>query len=273
MNSSSNELSRPLSATDRLRQAVVLLAAIAQAGVSTLLGQQQGAIARENASSILPAGYAFTIWAVIFALTIATGIAGLLPSLSGHPALRAGGWPLAASMALNALWIVVFAQRQYVLAQVVILLSAAAAIGAALRVQRHAGGQPVVRTLVAGSAGLLAGWLTAATFVGLANTIVSSGGSAYGTSGVGTGVVLLLAATATALAVLWAGSTGPLAGSLAYAASVAWGLAAISVEQWHAAPTTAVTALVLAVATLAFLAWRRVPGARGRNAAPHTVHG
>ncbi|MBP2184406.1 hypothetical protein [Amycolatopsis magusensis] len=254
MNSSPSELSGTVTAGDRIRQGVVLLAALAQVASSALLGRSVGGVARENASSILPAGYAFAIWGPIFALSLAVAIAGFVPSLTAHPAVRRSGWSIAIAFTADAVWAAVFPQGQFVLAQFVLIIGAVAAIRATVRFQRAADGNRLVTVLFGGTFGLLAGWLTAATFVGLANTLVSAGMSGTrGWPGV-VGVVLLLVATGVAVAVVRACATGPLPGSLAYAAAVAWGLLAITVEQRSAVPLTAYTALGLAVVLLAYLA-------------------
>ncbi|WP_156753679.1 hypothetical protein [Actinokineospora pegani] len=258
MNSSPNERSVAPTAPDRVRQGVVAVLAVAQIGSSYTLGQSAGTVARENPSSILPAGYAFAIWGLIFAASLAYAVAALTPSLAAHPVVRATGWPVAVAFAANTVWALVFPERLFVLSQVVIVIGMAAAVWTTIAAQRAADGNRLVATLFCGSFGLLAGWLTAATFVGLANTVSALGGGA----GQVTGLVLLVLAAAVAAYVLHAGSGGPLPGSLAYGFAVVWGLVAITVEQWTPSRTTAVAALVLGVLLAGVLAATR---RRSRN--------
>ncbi|WP_143261777.1 hypothetical protein [Allokutzneria sp. NRRL B-24872] len=241
--------------SDWVRQGVVVLAAVAQIVSSSFFGRSVGGVAREDTTSILPAGYAFAIWGLIFAVSLAAAVTGVAPSVAARPALRASGWFIAVAYTANAVWVLVFPQRLFLLSQVVIVIGAVAAILATVRLQRNAGPRDrLVGVLVGGSYGLLAGWLTAAAFVGLANTLVNVGLSGGGADNAVQGIVLLLLATGVAVAVLRACADGPIAGTVAYAGAVAWGLVAISVEQWGSVTSTALTALVLALILLGYLA-------------------
>ncbi|OLR94394.1 hypothetical protein BJP25_11575 [Actinokineospora bangkokensis] len=234
---------------------MVLLAAIAQVVTSSFFGQSVGGVAREDVSAILPAGYAFAIWGLIFLVSLVAAAVSLRPSVMGRPALRASGWLIAVAYACNAVWVLLFPQRLFTLAQVVIVVGAVTAVLALVRLQAAADPRDrPVGGLVGTAHGLVAGWLTAATFVGFANTLVSTGLSGSGQAGAVPGIVLLLVATAVAVAVVRSSSRGPVAGTVAYAAAVAWGLIAIVVEQWGVVTSAALTALVLAVAIVGYAA-------------------
>jgi hypothetical protein len=247
--------SSAVGSADRVRQGVVLLAAVAQVVSSSFLGQSVGGVAREDVTSVLPAGYAFAIWGLIFAVSLAAAVACVLPSVAPRPAVRATGWTIAVAYAANAVWVLLFTQKLFVVAQVVIVIGAVAAILALVRLQRAVDrGDRVVGGLVGAAYGLVAGWLTAATFVGFANTFVSTGLTDGRPDDTVVGIVLLLLATGVAVAVVRASANGPIAGTAAYAGAVAWGLVAIFIEQRGEVTSTAYTALVLAVLLIGYLA-------------------
>lgn len=260
MTRSSEERLEELAVRDRVRQVVVVVAAVAQIGCSAVLGSSVGSVARENASSILPAGYAFSIWGLIFVLSLVCAVVGLVPAVNRLPMTKATGWPISVAFAADAVWVVVFPQRWFLVAQVVIIVGVVAAVRALVVLQRTAGGHRLAGFVFGSTFGLLAGWLTAASCVGMASTLVSLDVAASGGARRVAGIVLLLVAAGIAVGVIRAGASGPWTGRVGYTAAVVWGLTAIGVEQWDADPAAAITSLVLAAGLLAALI---ISGRRG----------
>ena len=90
----------------------MVLAALAQIAGSPLgtaiAGRSVGEVSDGNRSLITPAGYAFSIWGVIFAGASAWAVYQALPGQRVRAVHRRTGWPLAAAFAGNAVWEVAF---------------------------------------------------------------------------------------------------------------------------------------------------------------------
>lgn len=164
---------------------------------------------------LTPAGYAFSIWGVIFIGLILNAFYGLIKR-DTDPGWDATRWPLFVTQVIGAAWIGI-AQVSPVMATITIwimLAGALLALHAALRT-------PEVWWMRVPLA-LLAGWLTAAAWVALTTTVV--GYSAL--SPVIGSWIGLVAALLTSLAVLRA---IPQPG---YAVAFVWALIGIIVSNW-----------------------------------------
>ncbi|MDM7255924.1 MAG: hypothetical protein P3W90_004445 [Paracoccus sp. (in: a-proteobacteria)] len=137
-----------------------------------------------------PAGWAFSIWGVIY-LWLVAGLGFGALWRAEDPDWQAAREPLALSLAVGVPWIAV-ANAAPVAATVMILVMAGGAIAAMLRAR---GRDPLWQ---AGPLGLYAGWLTAAS--GVAMAVVLSGHGIMG--GTAAALMLLAAVLAVALAVM-----------------------------------------------------------------------
>jgi hypothetical protein len=114
--------------SDRLRVIFVAVTAVAQAVASPLttlaLGSSSntGAISDANASPVTPAGYAFTVWGLIYAACLALAIYQLLPSQHARPVHRQTGWWLVGAFTASTLWVPIFGARALWLAQILIVI-------------------------------------------------------------------------------------------------------------------------------------------------------
>jgi hypothetical protein len=192
-----------------------------------------------------PAGYAFSIWGLIYVWLIAGTGFGLLKR-DTHPGWDASRWPLFASLVLGAAWIPV-AQLTPVWATVMIWLMLAGAVWALLR----AGPQDRwwLRTPIA----LYAGWLTAASCVALALVVAG-----YGiVSAQAAALTLIAVALVIALAVQWHRRDTP-----EYALAVIWALVGIVVANAAPANWPVVILCTLGIVALGALAWRGAVAAR-----------
>ena len=164
---------------------------------------------------VQPAGYAFSIWGVIYLWLIGSALFGLLKR-AGNAGWDATRWPLTLSLVLGTPWISV-AQVSPVWATVLIWAMLLAALVALFRTPDA---DPwLLRAPIA----LYAGWLTAASFVSLALL-----GAGYGvlTDATGWAWGALFAALATGVAVL------KLRPAPLYGAALAWALVAVAVRNW-----------------------------------------
>ncbi|WP_324275349.1 hypothetical protein [Blastococcus brunescens] len=205
-----------------------------------------GEVSDRTESLITPAGYAFTIWAAIFAGSLAWAVYQALPSQRGRVLHRRTGWPLALAFAGNALWEVLFpliGVSQPVVPAVLLFAIVAAAALAWARVQdlRSAGLDRLLPTAVAG---LLLGWVTVAAAVNVASAGVALGASATGEQARVWAVFALVAVAVLVSALVLAAqaAVGP------YALAVGWGLVAIAVD---GGPTVVTVSALAAAATVA----------------------
>ncbi len=232
-------------ASDAVRQAANVVGAVFQILAAVLAGPAIGRVAAEYETFVTPAGYAFAIWTPIFTLSLVYAVYAAFPARREDPLLRRIGWFTAAAFLLNGAWEILFPLERLIAAQAVLLGVLVASGVAYLLVQRQvsstrsnvalSGG-----LLVAPTVGLLFGWVTAATLVGLAS-----------------------------LALL-AGRIGPRLGYLAYAAAFLWALVGVSVAQYEEFALTSVVAAAtaLCVALVSVSVVREVRAARRKPRTP-----
>lgn len=192
-----------------------------------------------------PAGWAFSIWSLIYLGLLASAVFGIWRRADDSDWQRVRA-PLLLSLVLGTPWLWI-AQRSAEWATVLIVPMAATAIVAFLRAPERD------RWLLRAPVGLLAGWLTAATFVSLAAVMAGHGigADALGWAFIGIPLTLLVTvAVIVAKPPAWD-----------YAAAVAWALFGIAVKNGAAQPGVT----LLAMAGLASLAL--VAGGASRRAA------
>ncbi len=233
--------------SDVARQFATVFAAIFQIYASYVSGREVGAIAQETRSLVLPATYAFSIWGPIFLLCLVYALYQAVPRRRTDRAFRAYGWWAAAAFLANGVWIYAFTNRQFVLAEVIIVTGWLCAVTAFLicaRVTPPAAASNIDQWIIGPAFGLLAGWLTAASFVGLAGTLVAMGLSADGPGAERGAAALLLAAAGVAVGLILRARAAFSAIWVAYGAAVLWALLAIVVEQRNASMLVAGAAIV-----------------------------
>jgi len=239
--------------SDRLRSTAVAVTAVAQAVVG--LGSQfvvdadssTGAISDANRSPVTPAGYAFSIWGLVYLACLALAVYQALPAQRDREVHRRTGWWLVAAFTAATVWVPVFATRTLWLAQVVILVLLVALTVAARR-SVHSGPAEDRREQFAFRlpVTLYLGWVTLATVAGFGTTFRSLG---MAERGIGTTLVsLLLILAATVFAVVVVGRFTALA---AFTFTAGWALVAILVATSSVGVrVAAVLALLVIVAVL-----------------------
>ena len=218
-------------------------------------GPTNGEISDRYPTLLVAAGYAFSIWGLIFLLDV---LHGLLQAGGRRRALasldRAAPWT-ALGFGGSAIWMPLFSAGHYALCVVIIF---AATLGM-VQASRIVLADPQAPAVSRWALPLHAGWLTLASFLNLAQTIVAYRWLPTGDM-LGWSLVLLALATLALLLV------NARLRSLPYAAAAAWGLVAAWVRQHDSTlPGANVTAVAALVAAALVVVQLLVAGRRRRR--------
>ncbi|MEJ6402358.1 hypothetical protein [Yoonia sp. 2307UL14-13] len=194
---------------------------------------------------VQPAGYAFTIWGLIYAWLVISAGFGLWKRADADDWNRAR-LPLIISLAVGTPWLAV-ANASAVWATILIFVMAAGAIAALIRSPMR--DEWFFRVPV----GIYAGWLTAASFVSLGST---AAGYSLLTDQIGWAYLGISGALVIGLYVTY------LTNTLAYALTIVWALVAIIVANGADPWTVSALAAVGIVALLAFAVPRKAVSAK-----------
>ncbi len=203
---------------------LVLLAALAMPIVGWLsqtgaFGPDQAEISSRYPLLLQPAGYAFSIWSLIFLLDIVYALRQITGTRR-HDALLARIAPAAAiGFACTTLWMPAYAQEWLWICVALILLALASLLWAAA-VATRGGADLWTRTALA----LHAGWLSVAAFLNIGQALIGAGAMPPGEVALGGNLALLAAIAVFVLAV-----HRRMRGDAAYAAAAAWGLIGVTV--------------------------------------------
>src|SRR5829696_4548914 len=128
--------------------------------LGTRVEEAAGGALAATATLIAPAGPAFSIWTPIYIGLLAYAVWQALPSVAVRERVRSTGWLAAASMVLNAGWLLV-AQQGWIWVSVVVILALALTLGTLLyRLTRQSAASTWERVVLDGTFGLyLGGWL------------------------------------------------------------------------------------------------------------------
>lgn len=233
------------------RRLIVLIAALFAPvmGYGQMLlgwGQTAAEFAADGDQTLRVAGYAFSIWGLIYAWLIAYGIWQVLPRTGESDLLSRMGWPSAAAMVGTGLWVIASAADWKAATVVIIALSALVLILPMLmstQLIRRAPTRDSDRWLVAWPLGLLAGWLTIATAVNLL-TVATATDSLPPMTPTLWAMAAVAVVVVIALIVTWRLRL------LAYPLPVAWGLLGVFVAELERNTLLAFTALIAALTVL-----------------------
>ena len=171
---------------DVARQAANVVGALFQTGMTVAASTTIQGVAAEGPRSLVePALYAFTIWALIFALSLAYAAYQALPAKRRARSCVAGPFT-AAAFVCTGLWSVFVPLRQFGLAQLTLLAIFICLLIAYLRLSRYAHERELgvgERWLIALPLGPFLGWVTAANAVSLTAEAVRRGLVAPGAGG------------------------------------------------------------------------------------------
>lgn len=232
--------------------AVTALSQLLSSPVSSAVqgGSNTGAIADAHLSPVTPAGYAFSIWGLIYAASLALAVYQLLPSQRHREVHRRTGWWIAAAFLASTVWVPIFGTRTIWLSQIVIVMLVGCLAMATIRLMRSGpAGSQGERWLLRLPVTLYLGWATLASFAGFGTTFRSLGMPERAGWVTVLSVVLLIVATTVSTGVVWRETA--VAG---FAFTACWALVAVAVATYEA--PVRVVALLALVAVLVALVLR-----------------
>lgn len=247
-----------LEPSDRRRQVAVtvseilcILGTLMGVGVigGTRVQESSGGALAADATLLAPAGPAFSIWTVIYIGLAAYTLWQWLPANAVTERTRRTGWLVAASMLLNAAWLLV-TQQGWIWVSVVVIAVLMIVLGRILTIlATHRPRSTAERVVVDVTFGLYAGWVAVATCANVAAALVSSGVEVSSPAADWIGVAVL----AVAVGVGWLLATR-VGGRLAVAVAMAWGLAWIAVGRLTDDPASTVVGIAAIAAAAAVVA-------------------
>lgn len=229
---------------------------VAWFGQNGAFGPDNGVISDRYPTLLVAAGYAFSIWGLIFLLDVLFGAWQATPARAKDPVLARIRLPAAVGFALTALWMPVFSQQVFWLALLIIWGALACLLACALILSREPALGGATRWLAWLPLSLHAGWLSLAAVLNTAQVIVAYQWLPTERM-LGWSLVLLGFAAAMLLAL-----NQRMRGNVAYVAAALWALAAAYVKQSQSplpgADVAAWAALLVAAVLLAQTLWLRL---------------
>jgi len=235
--------------TDRVRQLTVTVSEIACV-VGTLFGigvigtrveESAGGSLSADATLLAPASTAFSIWSVVYTGLAVFTVWQWLPRATTSPRIRSVGWLAAASMLLNASWLLV-TQAGWLWVSVGVIVALVAVLAVLVtRLAARPAESTVEKLVVDGTFGLYLGWVCVATAANVAAVLAAEGVEPAReiAEGIAVTVLLLVGAVGVMLAVV-------LGGRVAVTAAIVWGLGWIAVGRTTDGPDSTVTAIAAA---------------------------
>jgi hypothetical protein len=260
---------------DLLRQLVVVISAVlaligsfigsGAAGGNAVQTASGGALAAD-ATPIAPGGPAFAIWTPIYAGLVLYAIWQLLPAQKSDARQRRLGYPIAASLLLNAAWILSVQFDLLGLSVPIIVLLLAVLVWTFLIILRSRPRTLVETVLVDGTMGLYLGWVCVATAANITAVLVDAGFNGFGLAADLWAVVVIAVAGLVGVLLAVVGQ-----GRLAPTLALCWGLSWVAVARLTGDLLSTPTAIAAIVATVVVLAVTvvlriRAPRRLGANA-------
>jgi hypothetical protein len=195
-------------------------------GASTVIGPTNAEISARYPTLLTPAGYAFSIWGLIYIGLVAFGVYQLLPAQLGNPRFRRIRPYVVLNALLNCAWIFAFTFERIILSTGIILglLLTLILIHRGLEIGRTY--VPRVETWTTrGPFSIYFGWLTLATIINVAIALLSVGWDGGGVASETWALLLVAVGLAIGLIIHARFRNGW------YLITLAWGFGGIAVGQ------------------------------------------
>lgn len=212
------------------------------AGGTPIQDAAGGALAAD-ATLIAPATPAFSVWSVIYLGLIVYAVWQLLPGQSSAERHRRLGYWIAASLVLNAFWILSIQFDLLPLSVPIIVVLLAVLVQAFLQAIAYPPTSVADGIITDATIGLYLGWVCVATAANVTALLVASGFTGWGLPPElwSVVVVAVAAAVGVALALVSRGRISP-------ALTLAWGLTWVAVGRLAGEPASLATGIAAAVA-------------------------
>lgn len=236
------------------RKLLVIAAVLFAIGAPSLqavmgFGLSASEFAGQGDSTLRAAGYAFSIWSVIYLGFLAYAVVQALPRNDDSRLIQDVGLPSVIAIAGCGAWILASAFNARWLSVLIIVVSAVTLTTALIRTSRRDGRFGArERMFVLWPLGLLAGWLTIASALNILTVL-----TAEGLIGPSPQIAAMAGIAIVALVGLLVLRATHL---MAYGVPIAWGLVAVWVAEKAAKPEVALAALAAAVLVGAATAWQ-----------------
>ncbi|MCO6510141.1 MAG: tryptophan-rich sensory protein [Aridibacter famidurans] len=203
-----------------------------------------GAVSDRYPTQITPAGYAFSIWSLIYLGLLLFVVYQALPSNRSKEPLKSIRIPFIVNCAANCAWLAAWHYDLMALSVALMLTILATLALISIRVSASATNSLVL--MVRAPFNLYFGWITVATIANITIFLVSAGIDPRSNWGSYAGAALILAASVIGVFVRFR------LNAFAYAMAIAWGITAIAVKQ--SGNTPIVVAAAAGVVVLLFVA-------------------
>lgn len=220
---------KPLGRSLAVLLAVVVAIAIPALQATQDFGMTAQAFASQGDQTLRAAGYAFSIWGVIY-FGLAAYAVYQLTLAPETPTLRAAAWPSVVAIAGCGAWILASAFNQQWLSVAIILVSAGAMISGLMRARAEAAPALRDKLLIVWPLSLLAGWLTIASAINILTVLTAQGLISPDLTWAVLGIAAVL---------IVGGVVGWRLRSPVYLAPIAWGLVGVYVAEQADKPTAA----------------------------------
>ena len=242
-------IERPTPA-QRTRRLVVLAAAVFAVVVPVVqrlgeFGLSQAEFAADGNQTLQVAGYAFSIWGLLYLGLLIYAGRQALPQTGESVLINRLGWPSAVALFGIGMWIVAAALNLKAASVVIIFASLLALLVPLLAMGetiRTTGVMERDRWFLIWPLAALAGWLTIAAPLNLITVATAFEALPAALSPTGWAVLAVVVTTLVGVGVTWAVRT------LAYPLPIAWGLVGAFVAEQEVKPVLAFTALAAAFA-------------------------
>jgi hypothetical protein len=266
-----NDLARQLTVAISAVLAVIGSFIGSGAAGGTPIQEAAGGALAADATLIAPGSGAFSIWTLIYAGLLAYAVWQFLPAQGTDARHRRLGYPIAASLLLNAAWILSI-QFDLLWLSVPIIAALLVVLILAFRICLALPPKNLVDTIVTdGTVGLYLGWVCVATAANLTAALVATGFDGWGIDPEAWAIAVIAVAGLVGVALaIW--DRGRIAPTL----SLAWGLAWVAIARLTDAPASTATGIAAIVAVAAVIVatvasrvaaeLRRTRAARARSA-------
>lgn len=203
-------------------------------------------LVRDGDTTLKAAGYAFSIWSLIYAGLIGYAVYQALPATRETPGLKMLGWPSVIAMTGCGLWLIATMYDAKIATVAIIVISAIAVVVPLAK--RYPVQHRIEFWLVAAPLSLLAGWLTIASAINALTVLTGMGviteASAPTWATAGIVLVVAIGVGVTLASKNWV-----------YPLPIAWGLVAVWVAEQSDRPMVALLAVAGAAVVAGTAIW------------------